>query len=118
MLGLVSYFRRDVVRGGRRIGLGDPVVAARRVIALPTDAEQRQRLLEISRSRTEPTGRVERARIILAERALDESPAILLAQGPRPLTHASCCLSVAHAAKTKAGYLQARGPKSYVIHDN
>src|SRR5215469_8689115 len=45
---------------------GDPVVAPRRVIALPTDAEQRQRLLEISRSRTEPTGRVERARIILA----------------------------------------------------
>jgi transposase len=42
------------------------VVAARRVIALPTDAEQRQRLLAISRSRTEPTGRVERARIILA----------------------------------------------------
>jgi hypothetical protein len=42
------------------------VVAARRVIALPTDAEQRQRLLEISRSRTEPTSRVERARIILA----------------------------------------------------
>jgi transposase len=36
------------------------------VIALPTDAEQRQRLLEISRSRTEPTSRVERARIILA----------------------------------------------------
>jgi hypothetical protein len=40
------------------------MVAPRRVIALPTDAEQRQRLLEISRSRTEPTGRVERARII------------------------------------------------------
>ena len=46
--------------------MGHPVVAPRRVIALPTDAEQRQRLLEISRSRTEPTGRVERARIILA----------------------------------------------------
>jgi DNA-binding transcriptional ArsR family regulator len=42
------------------------MVAPRRVIALPTDEEQRQRLLEISRSRTEPTGRVERARIILA----------------------------------------------------
>jgi Fic family protein len=42
------------------------MVAPRRVIALPTDAEQRQRLLEISRSRTEPTSRVERARIILA----------------------------------------------------
>jgi len=36
------------------------------VIALPTDAEQRHRLQEISRSRTEPTSRVERARIILA----------------------------------------------------
>ena len=41
------------------------MVAPRRVIALPTDAEQRRRLLEISRSRTEPTSRVERARIIL-----------------------------------------------------
>ena len=46
--------------------MGDPMVAPRRVIALPADAEQRQRLLEISRSRTEPTNRVERARIILA----------------------------------------------------
>src|SRR5437016_14364944 len=42
------------------------MVAPRRVIALPTDAEQRRRLLAISRSRIEPTGRVERARIILA----------------------------------------------------
>src|SRR5258708_31770944 len=62
----LSHPGRDVVRGGWGIGLGDPVVAPRRVIALPTDAEQRQRLLDISRSRTEPTGRVERARIILA----------------------------------------------------
>src|SRR5580693_9140274 len=53
-------------RRGGGIGLGDPVVAPRRVIALPTDAEQRQRLQEICRSRTEPTSRVERARIILA----------------------------------------------------
>src|SRR6201997_2874710 len=66
MLGLIYQFQRDVVREGERIGLGDPVVAPRRVIALPTDARQRQRLLEISRSRTEPTSRVERARIILA----------------------------------------------------
>jgi transposase len=42
------------------------MVAPRRVIALPSDAGQRQRLLEISRSRTEPASRVERARIILA----------------------------------------------------
>src|SRR5947208_13008303 len=66
MLGLIYHFQRDVVREGDGIGLGDPVVAPRRVIALPTDVEQRERLLEISRSRTEPTGRVERARIILA----------------------------------------------------
>jgi transposase len=46
--------------------LGDPMGAPRRVIALPSDAKQRQRLVEISRSRTEPTSRVERARIILA----------------------------------------------------
>jgi hypothetical protein len=51
------------------IGLGDPVVASRRVIALPTDAEQRQRLLEISRSRTEPTSQVKRARCL--ERAAE-----------------------------------------------
>src|SRR6201984_3036263 len=66
MLGLIFFFGRDVVRRGWGIGLGDPVVAPRRVIALRTDAEQRQRLLEISRSRSEPTSRVERARIILA----------------------------------------------------
>src|SRR5438128_361577 len=66
MLGWIYDYQRDVVREGEGIGLGDPVVAPRRVIALPTDARQRQRLLEISRSRTEPTGRVERARIILA----------------------------------------------------
>ena len=55
-----------MVREGEGIGLEDPVVTPRRVIALPADARQPQRLLEISRSRTEPTGRVERARIILA----------------------------------------------------
>jgi len=60
------------------IGLGDPMVAPRRVIALPSDAEQRQRLLEISRSRTEPTGRVERARIILAY--LDDPSAYAVAR--------------------------------------
>src|SRR3954462_6754086 len=69
-------------RCGRKrpgIGLGDPVVAPRRVIALPTDARQRQRLLEISRSRPEPTGRVERARIILGY--LDRPSAYAVARG-------------------------------------
>ena len=67
-----------MVRGEWGIGLGDPMVAPRRVIALPTDEEQRQRLLEISRSRTEPTSRVERARIILAY--LEEPSAYAVAQ--------------------------------------
>src|SRR5215469_14152884 len=68
-------------RYGKRktvIGLGDPMVAPRRLIALPTDEAQRQRLLEISRSRTEPTSRVERARIILAY--LEEPSAYAVAQ--------------------------------------
>jgi transposase len=42
------------------------MVAARRIIALSIDAEQRETLVEISRSRTEPANRVERARIVLA----------------------------------------------------
>src|ERR1700680_4362795 len=53
-------------RRGIGNGLGGFMVAPRRVIALPTEAGQRQLLLAISRSRTEPTSRVERARIILA----------------------------------------------------
>src|SRR5213082_1547791 len=66
MLGLYSASSPKCGKRRWGIGLGHPVVAPRRVITLPTDAEQRQRLLAISRSRTEPTGRVERARIILA----------------------------------------------------
>src|SRR5215471_2207891 len=50
----------------RGIGLGYRVIATSGVIALPTDAGQRQHLLAIIRSRTEPTNRVDRARIILA----------------------------------------------------
>src|SRR6516225_12503133 len=45
---------------------GGAMVAARRIIALSVDADQRRALVEISRSRTEPANRVERARIILA----------------------------------------------------
>jgi hypothetical protein len=36
------------------------MVAARRIIDLSVASEQRQRLVEISRSRTEPANRVER----------------------------------------------------------
>ena len=45
---------------------GGAMVAARRIIALSVEADQRRALVEISRSRTEPANRVERARIILA----------------------------------------------------
>src|SRR6267154_1204059 len=42
------------------------MVAARRIIAVSIDADQRRALAEISRSRTEPANRVERACIVLA----------------------------------------------------
>src|SRR5438105_11006871 len=66
------------------------MVAPRRVIALPTDADQRQRLVEISRSRTEPTSRVERARIVLAY--LDDPSAYGVARsvGVTPQTVTRC----------------------------
>jgi hypothetical protein len=54
------------------------MVAARRIIALSVASDQRQRLVEISRSRTEPANRVERAGIILAY--LDEPSAYGVAQ--------------------------------------
>ncbi len=41
-------------------------VAARRVITLSIDPDQRRALVDISRSRSESTGRVERARMIIA----------------------------------------------------
>src|SRR5260370_7260891 len=42
------------------------MVAARRIIAVSINADQRRALAEISRSRTEPANRVERACIVLA----------------------------------------------------
>ncbi|HEY3615577.1 MAG TPA: IS630 family transposase [Candidatus Sulfotelmatobacter sp.] len=42
------------------------MVAARRVITLSIDSDQRRALVDISRSRSEATGRVERARMIIA----------------------------------------------------
>ena len=80
-------------RYGKRktvIGLGDPMVAPRRLIALPTDEEQRQRLLEISRSRTEPTSRVERARIILAYLAEPSAYAVARTIGVTQQTVSRC----------------------------
>src|SRR5260370_28214654 len=57
---------------------GGAMVAARRIIALSVDADQRRALVEISRSRTEPANRVERARIILAY--LEEPSAYVVAR--------------------------------------
>lgn len=45
------------------------MVAARRIIALFVEPDQRRALVEISRSRSEPAHRGERARIILAYQA-------------------------------------------------
>src|SRR6476659_1948781 len=90
MMGLFSHLRRDMVEHGGRIGLGDPMVAPPRVIALPTDAGQRQRLLEISRSRTEPTSRVERARIILAYLEDPSACAVARTIGVRQQNVTSC----------------------------
>src|SRR6516165_5550086 len=90
MLGLICLC---LTRCGKRrwgIGLGDPMVAPRRVIALPIDAEQRQRLLEISRSRTEPTGRVERARLILAYLADPSAYAVARSVGVTQQTATRC----------------------------
>jgi transposase len=53
------------------------MVAARRIIALSVDTDQHRALVEISRSRTEPANRVERAGIILAY--LDEPSAYAVA---------------------------------------
>src|SRR5215467_7153443 len=56
---------RDMVSRGRA-SPGEAMVAARRVITLSIDPDQCCALANITRSRTEATGRVERARIILA----------------------------------------------------
>jgi transposase len=58
--------------------VGETMVAARRIIALTIDPEQRRALVDISRSRTEATSRVERSRIILAY--LDEPSAYAVAR--------------------------------------
>jgi hypothetical protein len=58
------------------------------VIALPSDAEQRQqRLMEISRSRTEP---IERARIILAYLEEPSAYAVALTIGVTQQTVTRC----------------------------
>src|SRR5262247_2040601 len=66
------------------------MVAARRIIALPVEREQRRALVEISRSRTEPANRVERARIILAYLAEPSAYAVARAMGVSQQTVTRC----------------------------
>ena len=66
------------------------MVAARRIIALPVETDQRRALVEISRSRTEPANRVERARIILAYLAEPSAYAVARAMGVSQQTVTRC----------------------------
>ena len=66
------------------------MVAARRIIALSVDADQRRALVEISRSRTEPANRVERARIILAYLEEPSAYAVARAMGVSQQTVTRC----------------------------
>ena len=66
------------------------MVAARRIIALPVETDQRRTLVEISRSLTEPANRVERARIILAYLAEPSAYAAARAMGVSQQTVTRC----------------------------
>ncbi|HET7447884.1 MAG TPA: IS630 family transposase [Methyloceanibacter sp.] len=66
------------------------MAAPRRVIALVSDAAQRQQLQEIARSRTEPASRVERARIILGYLAEPSAYAVARAVGVTAQTVSRC----------------------------
>src|SRR5436309_8782688 len=76
--------------GGSIAWQGGAMVAARRIIALSVDADQRRALVEISRSRTEPANRVERARIILAYLAEPSAYVVARAMGVSQQTVTRC----------------------------
>ena len=71
-------------------GAGEAMVAARRIIAVSVDADQHRALVEISRSRTEPANRVERAGIILAYLDEPSAYAVARAMGVSPQTVTRC----------------------------
>ena len=81
------------------------MVAARRVITLSIDSDQRRALVDISRSRSEATGRVERARMIIAY--LDTPSAYVVARqiGVSQQTVTRCLERAA-----ELGVLAATGP--------
>ena len=66
------------------------MAAPRRVIALFSDAAQRQQLQETARSRTEPASRVERARILLGYLAEPSAYAVARAVGVTAQTVSRC----------------------------
>jgi DNA-binding transcriptional regulator LsrR (DeoR family) len=66
------------------------MVAARLIVALLVDADQRRTLVVISRSRTEPANRVERARIILAYLEEPSAYGVARAMGVSQPTVARC----------------------------
>jgi transposase len=72
------------------LDLGGSMAAPRGVIALVSDAAQRQHLQEISRSRTEPASRVERARIILTYLAEPSAYAVARTVGVTQQTVTRC----------------------------
>jgi transposase len=74
---------------------GGAMVAARRIIELSVDADQRRALAEIARSRTEPANRVERAGIILAYLAEPSAYAVARAMKVSQQTVTRCLRRVA-----------------------
>jgi transposase len=78
------------------------MAAPRRVIALVSDAAQRQELQEIARSRTEPASRVERARIILGYLAEPSAYAVARAVGVTAQTVSRCLDRAAELGVIKA----------------
>jgi transposase len=66
------------------------MVAARRIIAVSVDADQHRALVEISRTRTEPANRAERADIILAYLDEPSAYAVVRAMGVSPQTVTRC----------------------------
>jgi transposase len=91
------------------------MAAPRRVIALVSDAAQRQRLREISRSRTEPESRVERARIILAYLAEPSADAVARAVGVTQQTVGRCLERAAQLGVIEALDDRPRGGRDPVI---
>ena len=66
------------------------MVAARRIIALSVDTDERRALVEVARSRTEPANRVERAGIVLAYLDEPSADAVARAMGVSQQTVTRC----------------------------